>query len=53
MCDRSLQEADFFYLPVYTSCFIFPVLGAADFPYFHRQGGVAGQSPRLGVVHGT
>ncbi|GAB4813993.1 hypothetical protein N2152v2_001039 [Parachlorella kessleri] len=29
------EEADLFYLPVYTSCFIFPVLGAADFPYFH------------------
>ncbi|KAL4419203.1 hypothetical protein ABPG77_000597 [Micractinium sp. CCAP 211/92] len=29
------EEADYFYLPVYTTCFIFPVLGANDFPYFH------------------
>jgi hypothetical protein len=29
------EEADFFYMPVYLSCFYFPVYGAADFPWFH------------------
>lgn len=36
ICSVTLQEADFFYMPVYTACLIFPILGAADFPYFHR-----------------
>ena len=34
------EEADFFYMPVYISCYFFPVFGAADFPNFH--GGPAG-----------
>jgi hypothetical protein len=29
------EEADFFYMPVYLSCFYWPVFGAADFPWFH------------------
>jgi hypothetical protein len=29
------EEADFFYVPVYTSCWIMPVHGYAEFPYFH------------------
>ena len=29
------EEADFFYVPVYITCLIFPVLGWADFPFYH------------------
>ncbi|PSC76174.1 exostosin-like glycosyltransferase [Micractinium conductrix] len=29
------EEADYFYIPVYTSCLIFPILGANDFPFIH------------------
>ncbi|KAG7674943.1 hypothetical protein Ndes2526A_g07692 [Nannochloris sp. 'desiccata'] len=29
------EKADFFYMPVYVSCFYWPVYGAADFPWFH------------------
>jgi hypothetical protein len=29
------EEADYFYLPVYVACFINPILGSNDFPYFH------------------
>lgn len=31
----TLQEADFFYVPIYTSCFIFPVRDHADYPWFY------------------
>ena len=33
------EEADFFFVPVYTSCFIHPVLGWADMPFWHGPGG--------------
>ncbi|KAG2444184.1 hypothetical protein HYH02_009122 [Chlamydomonas schloesseri] len=33
------EEADFFYVPVYTSCLIWPVLNYADFPVFYANGG--------------
>ena len=33
------EEADYFYAPVYASCYIFPVLGWADFPWFHDPSG--------------
>lgn len=29
------EEADFFYVPAYSSCYPFPVMGWADFPWFH------------------
>ncbi len=29
------EEADFFYVPVYVACLMWPVLGFADFPYYH------------------
>ena len=29
------EEADFFYVPVYITCLIYPVLGWADYPAFH------------------
>ncbi|GAX81627.1 hypothetical protein CEUSTIGMA_g9055.t1 [Chlamydomonas eustigma] len=29
------EEADFFYVPVYITCFIWPVLGYADYPYYY------------------
>jgi hypothetical protein len=32
------SEADFFYVPVYASCFAWPVHGFAEFPYFFRDG---------------
>lgn len=35
-----MQEADFFYVPVYSSCFMSAVFGNADFPHFH--GGYSG-----------
>lgn len=31
----TLQEADFFYVPVYTSCLIMPVQNFGDGPYYH------------------
>ena len=34
------EEADFFYVPVYTSCNAFPVYGFNDFPWFHGGPGV-------------
>ncbi len=33
------DSADFFYVPVYTSCYIHPVWGWADTPWFHNPGG--------------
>ena len=32
-------EADFFYIPVYTACYMMPVHGYADMPYFHMTPG--------------
>lgn len=29
------DEADFFYVPVYTSCFMHPVFGWSDHPFWH------------------
>ncbi|PSC68519.1 exostosin-like glycosyltransferase [Micractinium conductrix] len=29
------EEADYFYMPVYAPCLIFPVLDSNDFPFFH------------------
>ena len=42
MC-RTLDpdQADLFYVPVYTSCFFHPVLGWADFPFWYGNGGEA------------
>ncbi|KAK9805353.1 hypothetical protein WJX73_005210 [Symbiochloris irregularis] len=33
------EEADFFYVPVYTSCFIHPIYGWADMPWWHGPAG--------------
>ena len=33
------DQADFFYVPVYTSCFMHPVLGWADFPWWYGPEG--------------
>ena len=35
------EEADFFYVPVYTSCFIHPVYAWADMPFFYGPEGEA------------
>ena len=35
------DQADFFYVPVYTSCFFHPVLAWADFPFWYGNGGEA------------
>eukprot|EP00884_Botryococcus_braunii_P011152 jgi/Botrbrau1/20037/Bobra.200_1s0042.1 len=32
------DEADFFYVPLYTTCFIYPVFGWADYPWFYGPG---------------
>lgn len=32
------EEADFFYVPAYTSCYPFPIMGWADFPWFGPPG---------------
>ena len=29
------EEADFFYVPIYVTTMMWPVLGWADFPFFH------------------
>jgi hypothetical protein len=29
------EEADFFYMPLYVTCWIHPVFGHADFPLYH------------------
>lgn len=42
------EEADFFYIPVYVSCFFWPVFGAADFPFFH-----SGPTPTTRASQGT
>jgi hypothetical protein len=34
------EEADFFYVPVYMACLIYPVTGYADFPWFPGPGGL-------------
>ena len=44
------DEADFFYVPQYSTCFIFPVHGWADYPWFGTPGlgqRVAGASAML------
>lgn len=33
------EEADFFYVPVYTSCYAHPIFGWADYPWFYGIGG--------------
>ena len=33
------DQADFFYVPVYTSCFMHPIMGWADFPWFYAPDG--------------
>ncbi|PSC69932.1 exostosin-like glycosyltransferase [Micractinium conductrix] len=34
------EEADYFYIPVYTSCYIYPIHGFSDSPYFHSAYGI-------------
>ena len=33
------EEADFFYVPIYSSCFAHPVYGYQDFPWWYAPGG--------------
>ena len=33
------DQADFFYVPVYTSCFMHPVMGWADYPWWYGPEG--------------
>ena len=33
------EEADFFFMPIYGSCMIFPIMGWADFPWFGPPSG--------------
>ncbi|KAL4438037.1 hypothetical protein ABPG77_004258 [Micractinium sp. CCAP 211/92] len=40
------EEADYFYIPVYSSCYLWPLHGDNDFPFFHSFQ----HTPR---VHGT
>ena len=39
------EEADFFYVPVYTSCFIHPVYAWADMPFWYGPAGEKHCSP--------
>ncbi len=39
------EEADFFYVPIYGACFVWPVLGYADGPWCE-----AGCSPGIGLL---
>ncbi len=32
------EEADFFYVPQYSTCLIYPILGWADYPWFPVPG---------------
>lgn len=32
------EEADLFYVPAYTSCFVWPVYGWADYPWWYSAG---------------
>mmetsp|Transcript_19563 Transcript_19563/g.42445 ORF Transcript_19563/g.42445 Transcript_19563/m.42445 type:complete len:788 (+) Transcript_19563:181-2544(+) len=32
------EEADFFYVPQYASCYPFPIMSWADYPWFHAPG---------------
>ncbi len=40
-CHRTFdpEEADFFYVPVYTSCYIYPVYAYNDFPWWYAPSG--------------
>ena len=33
------EEADFFFMPIYGSCMIMPIMGWADFPWFGPPSG--------------
>jgi hypothetical protein len=35
------EAADYFYIPAYSSCVIYPIMWATDFPYFHGGPAVA------------
>ena len=37
---RDPEEADFFFVPLYESCFMWPIFGHTVFPYFF-EGGVS------------
>ena len=45
------DQADLFYAPVYTSCFMHPIMGWADFPWFYGPSGAnaLGSWPRSGT----
>ena len=51
------EQADFFYVPVYTSCLFHPVLGWADLPWYYGAGGTpshaAQQTGRAGTWLGV
>ncbi|KAG2501892.1 hypothetical protein HYH03_000390 [Edaphochlamys debaryana] len=34
------EEADFFYVPMYITCYFWPVMGYADFPWWHGPTGL-------------
>jgi hypothetical protein len=35
---HNADEADFFFIPLYESCFVWPIHGHTEFPYFFRDG---------------
>jgi hypothetical protein len=43
------EEADFFYVPAYTSCYMWPVHAWADYPFWHSHGGVRTQQQAPGA----
>lgn len=46
-----LQEADFFYVPVYTNLIINPVVGWADGPYYYGQSAECGGMSICCIAH--
>ncbi len=45
------QEADYFYVPIYSSCYIFPIHCWADGPWWHSPSGAHCLSPSCrGVI---
>lgn len=43
------NEADFFYVPVYASCYAHPIYGSADWPWWHAPGSESRSSVALAL----
>ena len=49
LLDRTFdpEEADYFYVPQYSTCFIYPIHGWADYPWFGPPG--LGEPPHYDI----